>query len=70
MPSNGREWTRQVAGFVGEETGQDLLEYSLLLAFIALAGTAAFLGMSGSANVLWSVANNNLAAGNAVASGS
>ncbi len=42
-----------------------MLEYGLLLAFIALAGTAAFIGMSSSANILWSVANNNLAAGNA-----
>jgi Flp pilus assembly pilin Flp len=52
-------------GFQRDESGQDMLEYSLLLAFIALAGTAMFLGMSSSANTLWSVANSNLAAGNA-----
>jgi Flp pilus assembly pilin Flp len=56
--------SRHVNGFLGDETAQDLVEYSLLLAAIALAGTAAFLGMSSSANVLWSAANNNLAAGN------
>jgi Flp pilus assembly pilin Flp len=54
-----------LGGFGGEETGQDTIEYALLVAFIALAGAALFLGMSSSANTLWSVANNNLAAGNA-----
>jgi Flp pilus assembly pilin Flp len=52
-------------GFERDESGQDMLEYALLLAFIALAGTAMFLGMSSSANTLWSAANSNLAAGNA-----
>lgn len=56
--------------FWRDETAQDLLEYSLLLAFVALAGAAAFLGMSSSANTLWSIANNNLAAGNAAGNGS
>jgi Flp pilus assembly pilin Flp len=56
---------RCLSGFCRDETAQDMLEYGLLLAFIALAGTAAFIGMSSSANILWSVANSNLAAGNA-----
>jgi Flp pilus assembly pilin Flp len=57
---------RQYLGRFGrEEIGQDTIEYALLVAFIALAGAAMFLGMSSSANTLWSVANNNLAAGNA-----
>jgi len=55
-------WLR---GFLQDEAAQDLVEYSLLLAFIALAGTAAFLGMSKAENTLWSVANSNLAAANA-----
>jgi Flp pilus assembly pilin Flp len=50
---------------VCEESGQDAIEYALILAFISLAGAAMFLGMSGSANTLWSAANSNLAAGNA-----
>lgn len=54
--------------FFRDESGQDLLEYALLLAFIAIAGAAAFLGMSKNANTLWSVANSNLAAGNAAGS--
>jgi Flp pilus assembly pilin Flp len=54
-----------LGGFGREEIGQDTIEYALLVAFIALAGAAMFLGMSSSASTLWSVANNNLAAGNA-----
>ena len=57
---------RQCLGEFGrEESGQDSIEYALLVGFIALAGAAMFLGMSSSANTLWSVANSNLAAGNA-----
>jgi Flp pilus assembly pilin Flp len=56
---------RCLSGFIRYEIAQDLVEYSLLLAFIALAGAAAFLGMNSSVNILWSAANSNLAAGNA-----
>lgn len=51
-------------GFLNDETGQDLIEYSLLLAFVVLAGAAAFLGMSSSTNIIWSAANSRLAAAN------
>jgi Flp pilus assembly pilin Flp len=50
--------------FLSDETGQDLVEYSLLIAFVALAGAAAFIGMSGNVNSIWSAANNRLAAAN------
>lgn len=50
--------------FICDENGQDLVEYALLLAFIALAGAAMFIGMSGSANTIWSAANSRLAAPN------
>jgi Flp pilus assembly pilin Flp len=50
--------------FMSDETGQDLIEYSLLLASIALAGAAAFVGMSSSVNSIWSAANSRLAAAN------
>jgi Flp pilus assembly pilin Flp len=56
--------TRDLGRFLRDEAGQDLVEYSLLLAFIALAGAAAFIGMSSSVNVLWSAANSRLAAAN------
>jgi Flp pilus assembly pilin Flp len=47
-----------------EESGQDLVEYSLLLAFICLASAALILGMGGDITKLWSVVNNRLAAAN------
>jgi Flp pilus assembly pilin Flp len=50
--------------FLTDETGQDLVEYSLLIAFVALAGAAAFIGMSANVNSIWSAANNRLAAAN------
>ena len=55
---------RNLLRFVSDETGQDLIEYSLLLAFVALAGAAMFMGMSSSVNSIWSAANNRLAAAN------
>ena len=64
----GAEARQSIRVFHRDESGQDLVDYTLLLAAIALAGAAAFIGMSGSANVLWSVANSNLAAGNAAGS--
>jgi Flp pilus assembly pilin Flp len=45
-----------------ETEGQDVVEYSLILAFIALVGAAAYLGMSSSTNSLWSTVNSRLAA--------
>lgn len=53
-----------VIGFLRDESGQDLVEYSLLIAFVALAGAAAFIGMSSNVNSIWSAANNRLAAAN------
>jgi Flp pilus assembly pilin Flp len=44
----------------GEE-GQDLIEYTLLLAFVALASAALFVGTGGSVNSIWGAANSNLA---------
>jgi Flp pilus assembly pilin Flp len=56
--------TKNLGRFIGDETGQDLIEYSLLIAFVALAGAAVFIGMSGSVNSIWSAANSKLAAAN------
>jgi len=46
--------------FLREETGQDLVEYTLLLAFVALASAALFIGAGGSINTIWQTANNTL----------
>jgi Flp pilus assembly pilin Flp len=46
---------------IDNDNGQDLIEYSLLLAFICLAGAAAYIGMGQSINGLWTVVNSRLA---------
>ncbi len=51
--------------FWQEEDGQDLVEYSLLLAFIALAAVALLNGVGGSVKTLWQSINNNLVNANA-----
>ena len=54
--------------FWQEEQGQDLIEYTLLMAFVALASAALFLGAGGSIKGIWSVTNTQLAAANSQAS--
>jgi Flp pilus assembly pilin Flp len=44
-----------------EESGQDLIEYTLLMAFIALASAAVFVGTGSSISKIWSSANSSLA---------
>ena len=43
-----------------EEQGQDLIEYTLLMAFVALASAALFIGAGGSISSIWTVTNNQL----------
>ena len=54
--------------FWQEEQGQDLIEYTLLMAFVALASAALFLGAGNSIKGIWSVTNSQLAAANSSAS--
>jgi Flp pilus assembly pilin Flp len=51
-----------------DERGQDLVEYTLLLAFIALVGAAVFIGMGSTTSGLWTIVNSRLAAANQVSS--
>ncbi len=51
------------AAFAREDRGQDIIEYTLLLAFVALASAALFIGAGSSVNTIWSVANSELAEG-------
>lgn len=50
--------------FCVEQDAQDLVEYSLLLAFIVLVSAAAFLGVGPTTSGLWSIVNSRLAAAN------
>src|SRR5215469_14420090 len=51
--------------FWNDEQGQDLIEYTLLMAFVALASAALFLGAGGSIKGIWSASNSQLVAANA-----
>jgi Flp pilus assembly pilin Flp len=51
--------------FLKEESGQDLVEYTLLLAFVALASAALFLQAGSSINGIWTNANLKLSAASA-----
>ena len=48
--------------FLREEEGQDLIEYTLLLGFVALVGAAIMIHVSPSISTIWSVTNTDLAA--------
>jgi Flp pilus assembly pilin Flp len=56
--------------FLSDDQGQDLIEYTLLMAFVALASAALFLGAGGSIQGIWNTSNSQLAAANVTASGS
>jgi Flp pilus assembly pilin Flp len=43
-----------------DEQGQDLIEYTLLIAFVALASAALFLGAGGSITAIWNATNTQL----------
>jgi len=47
-----------------DDQGQDLIEYTLLLAFVALASAALFIGAGGSVKGIWSATNSQLTAAN------
>jgi Flp pilus assembly pilin Flp len=54
--------------FIRDENGQDLIEYTLLLAFVALASAAIFIGAGTSVSSIWNIANSRLLAANSAAS--
>jgi Flp pilus assembly pilin Flp len=50
--------------FWKEEEGQDLIEYTLLMAFVALASAALFQGAGSSVKGIWTKANTQLSQAN------
>jgi Flp pilus assembly pilin Flp len=54
--------------FLQDETGQDLIEYTLLLAFVALGSAGLFVNAGKSVKGIWTVANTTLATANVSAS--
>ncbi len=55
-----RSWKELITG----DRGQDLAEYCLLTALIALLGLGILIHLSGGMQAIWSGANNSLVAGN------
>ncbi len=55
---------------IQEEQGQDLIEYTLLLAFVVLASAALFISAGGSIRGIWGQANGILTNANTAATGS
>ena len=60
--------TKMLKHFLQDEQGQDLIEYTLLVAFVCLATAALFVNSGGSLSGIWISANSRLAAGNTSAS--
>jgi len=53
-----------ITDFANDKQGQDLIEYTLLLAFIALASAAIFIGTGNSISAIWGSTNTRLANAN------
>lgn len=51
-----------------DEQGQDLIEYTLLMAFVALASAALFISSGTSISAIWSDSNTELASAATAAS--
>jgi len=50
----------RLMNFVKDEQGQDLIEYTLLMAFIALASAAVFVNAGKSISTIWGSASTQL----------
>lgn len=55
--------------FFREEEGQDLVEYTLLLAFVALASAAILMGAANNIFNIWQAANGQLQNASSAAAG-
>jgi len=57
-----------IYGFLMDETGQDLIEYTILMSFVALSSIALFNMAGRSLKGAWTTANNDLTKANTSAS--
>ena len=60
MKQHLHQWLLRLRQLNQEEEGQDLIEYTLLLAFVTLASAALFVQAGVSVNTIWTAANNLL----------
>jgi len=56
-----------ILNFIREEEGQDLVEYTLLLAFVCLASAALFINAGQAIGGIWTQANTKLSQANSAA---
>ena len=54
--------------FLKNDCGQDVVEYTLLLAFVALTSAAMFINAGGSVKGIWTVTNTLLSNANSASS--
>lgn len=54
--------------FWKDDAGQDLVEYTLLLAMVCLASAALMIGSGDAVSGIWYTTNNNLSAAHSMAS--
>jgi Flp pilus assembly pilin Flp len=57
-----------IKNFTTDEQGQDLIEYTLLMAFVVLASAALFIAAGGSIKGIWGASNKQLTTANTTAS--
>jgi len=57
-----------IRNFWNDESGQELIEYTLLMAFVALASAALFMSAGESTKGIWTTSNSQLEAANTSAS--
>ena len=63
----GIQVSQFIVGFIRDEQGQDLIEYTLLLAFVCLASAALFIGAGSTLAGIWSTTNLILVNANSIA---
>jgi Flp pilus assembly pilin Flp len=54
----------RIKRFLQDELGQDLIDYTLLMAFVALGTAALFIGSGGSIKGVWNSADSQLTTAN------
>ena len=52
---------KQLKAFLSQEEGQDMVEYALILGFVAIAAAAVLTTTGTSLTGIWGVTSNNLA---------
>jgi Flp pilus assembly pilin Flp len=60
-PGKGENVKKLFKNFCQDESGQDLIEYTLLMAFVALASASLFISAGGNVSSIWTNANTQLA---------